>query len=280
VSTTSSSGARASAGPNGRAPSRTARAILLTVLGEAVAPYGDTVWQESLVAALTTLDISSPAARQVVARAIREGWLTSERVGRRSLLTISESSRKMLEEGRARALAFGAPTEWDGSWLLAALTVPEEQRDLRYQMRTQLGWLGFGSLGNGLWISPHVEHQRATVELLRGGDEPVNAFVFVTDTSPTHSPAEIARTAWDLDALHERYATFLSAYGKRRPTAPATVFTAWIDMFTSWRHFPLVDPELPDSLLPARWPRSRARALFQSRNEEWSGVALEHFRSL
>jgi phenylacetic acid degradation operon negative regulatory protein len=280
VSTTSSSGARASAGANGRAPSRTARAILLTVLGEAVAPYGDTVWQESLVAALTTLDISSPAARQVVARAIREGWLTSERVGRRSLLTISESSRKMLEEGRARALAFGAATEWDGSWLLAALTVPEEQRDLRHQMRTQLGWLGFGSLGNGLWISPHVEHQRATVELLRGGDEPVNAFVFVTDMSPTHSPAEIARTAWDLDALHERYATFLSAYGKRRPTAPATVFTAWIDMFTAWRHFPLVDPELPDSLLPARWPRSRARALFQSRNEEWSGVALEHFRSL
>jgi phenylacetic acid degradation operon negative regulatory protein len=280
VSTTTSSGARAGSGPNGRATSRTARSILLTVLGEAVAPYGDTVWQESLVAALTALEISSPAARQVVARAIGEEWLTSERVGRRSLLTISDSSHKMLEDGRKRALAFGAPTEWNGSWLLAALTVPEEQRDLRYQMRTQLGWLGFGSLGNGVWISPHVEHQDATVELLRGGDEPVNAFVFVTDMSATHTPAEIARSAWDLDALHERYSTFLSTYGKRRPTAPASVFAAWIDMFTSWRHFPLVDPELPDSLLPARWPRARARELFQSRNEEWSGVALEHFRSL
>ena len=250
------------------------------MLGEAVAPYVETVWQESLVAALTTLGTSSPAARQVVARAIREGWLTSERVGRRSLLTISDSSLKMLREGRARALAFGTATEWDGRWLLAAVTVPEERRELRYQLRTQLGWLGFGSLGNGLWISPHVDHQDATVELLRGMDESVNSFVFVTTVSPTHTPAEIARTAWDLDALHERYSTFLSVHGKPRPTAPAAVFAAWIEMFTSWRHFPLVDPELPDSLLPARWPRSRARALLTSRNEAWSDVALEHFRSL
>jgi phenylacetic acid degradation operon negative regulatory protein len=268
------------ASPGTPASSGTARATLLTVLGEAVAPYGATVWQESLVAALTTLDVSSPAARQAVARAIREGWLTSERVGRRSLLTISDSSRKMLEEGRARALAFGSPVEWDGRWLLAALTVPEERRDLRYQLRTQLGWLGFGSLGNGLWISPHVEHQGAAVDLLHGGEDPVHAFVFVSTMSPTHTPAEIARTAWDLDALRERYSTFLTAHGKSRPSAPAAVFAAWIRMFTSWRHFPLVDPELPDSLLPARWPRSRARTLFTSRNEEWSDVALAHFRSL
>lgn len=262
------------------ASSRTARSFLLTVLGEAVAPYGDTVWQESLVAALTTLGTSSPAARQVVARAIREGWITSERVGRRSLLTISDSSRKMLEDGRARALAFGAPTEWDGRWLLAAITVPEDRRELRYQLRTQLGWLGFGSLGNGLWISPHVDHQDATMDLLRGGDEPVTAFVFVSTMSPTQTPAEIARAAWDLEALHERYSSFVAVHGKHRPSAPAAVFAAWIKMFTSWRHFPLVDPELPDSLLPAHWPRSRARALFTSRNEQWSGVALECFRSL
>jgi phenylacetic acid degradation operon negative regulatory protein len=250
------------------------------VLGEAVAPYGETVWQEALVAALTTLGTSAPAARQVVARAIRDGWLTSERVGRRSLLTISRSSLKMLEEGRARALAFGTAAEWDGRWLLAAITVPEEQRELRYQMRTQLGWLGFGSLGNGLWISPHVDQLQATMDLLQDGEEPVNAVVFVTTTSPTHTPAEIARTAWDLDALRERYTSFLSAHGKSRPTAPEAIFAAWIKMFTAWRHFPLVDPELPDSLLPPRWPRERARALFTRRDEEWSGVALEYFRSL
>jgi DNA-binding transcriptional regulator PaaX len=67
---------------------------------------------------------------------------------------------------------------------------------------------------------------------------------------------------------------------KPRPSAPEAVFAGWIRMFTSWRHFPLVDPELPDSLLPARWPRARARALFVRRNEEWSDVALEYFRSL
>jgi phenylacetic acid degradation operon negative regulatory protein len=262
------------------ASSRTARSNLLTVLGEAVAPFGDTVWQETLVAALTTLGTSSPAARQVVARAIREGWLASERVGRRSLLTVSEKSLKLFRDGRTRALAFGATTEWDGRWLLAAVTVAEERRELRYQLRTQLGWLGFGSLGNGMWISPHAAQQDAAVKLFREMDDSVNAFVFVTTMSATHTPSEIARAAWDLNDLHERYTTFLAVHGKPRPTAPAAVFVAWIEMFTTWRRFPLADPELPDSLLPPRWPRSRARALLINRNEQWSQIGLEYFRSL
>ena len=48
---------------------------------------------------------------------------------------------------------------WDGRWLLLVLRVPEQRRELRHQLTTQLAWAGFGSLGNGLWITPHVDRE-------------------------------------------------------------------------------------------------------------------------
>ena len=60
-----------------------ARSLLLTVLGEYLLPRGEPVWQETLVNALTALGYTSQAARQALARSAREGWLASERRGRR-----------------------------------------------------------------------------------------------------------------------------------------------------------------------------------------------------
>jgi phenylacetic acid degradation operon negative regulatory protein len=259
---------------------RTARTLMLTILGEAVAPYGESVWQESLITALGALDVSAVAARQVVARAAREGLLKSERVGRRSLMHLSEDGLALLREGRQRTLTFGDQPAWDGRWLLVAMTIPEERREIRYRLRTQLEWLGFGSLGNGLFISPHVEHEAAALALLDSGEIPVGSFVFVTDRLASHTPAELARTTWDIEGLRERYEAFVQEFAHLRPKAPEHIFGSWIKMYSDWRHFPRFDPELPDSLLPQKWPRERARELFLSCDASWSGPAVEYFRSL
>jgi phenylacetic acid degradation operon negative regulatory protein len=251
-----------------------------TILGEAVAPYGDTVWQESLVAALGTLEVSAIAARQVVARATREGLLISERVGRRSLMHISEDGLARLREGRQRILSFGDQPAWDGRWLLVAMTIPEERREIRYRFRTQLEWLGFGSLGNGLWISPHAEHEDAALALLDSGEIPVGSYVFVTDRLASHTPAELARTAWDLDSLRRRYESFVREFSRQRPKTMEQQFGSWIRMYSDWRHFPQFDPELPESLLPKQWPRRRARELFLACDAQWSEPAIQYFRKL
>ena len=65
----------------------------------------------------------------------------------------------MLTAGAERIYGFGEPWEWEGRWLLVVLRVPEERREVRHQVRTRLAWAGFGSLGGGLWISPHVERE-------------------------------------------------------------------------------------------------------------------------
>ena len=56
---------------------------------------------------------------------------------------------------------------WDGRWLLLVLRVPEQRRELRHRLTTQLAWAGFGSLGGGLWITPHVDR-----EVLVDAEEP------------------------------------------------------------------------------------------------------------
>jgi phenylacetic acid degradation operon negative regulatory protein len=61
----------------------------------------------------------------------------------------------------------------------AGVLDPGELRPLRDRLRVRLSWLGFGSLGNGLWISPHDVAERvreigeelgvtAHLELFRG----------------------------------------------------------------------------------------------------------------
>jgi len=259
---------------------RRTKALLLTLLGEAVLPQGSSVWQETLVQSLVTLGTSVPAARQTLARAVGDGRLSSERIGRRSRLRITDTAVAQLRAGRERTMTFGRPREWDGQWLLVALTVPEDRRALRHHFRTELAWLGFGSLGNGLWLSPHTENEGAALTLLQSIEGPKGAYVFTSARPAAHTPREIASSAWDLDSLRSRYDAFCAEFENREPRDPALVFTAWIDIYTQWRHFPLSDPELPDSLLPRDWPRHRAHQLFHERIEEWSATAQEYFATL
>src|SRR3954469_15018011 len=146
-----------------------ARSVLLTMLGEYVLPASGGAWQETLIGALGTLGHKTHAARQALARSVSAGWLRTERHGRRSRVHLSAETAEMLRSGAARIYSFGEPWEWDGRWLLVVLRVPEERRDVRHRMRTRLAWAGFGSLGGGLWISPHVERERELADA-GGGD--------------------------------------------------------------------------------------------------------------
>ena len=38
--------------------------------------------------------------------------------------------------------------------MLAVFSVPEADRHLRHRLRTELSWLGFGTVSPGVWIAP------------------------------------------------------------------------------------------------------------------------------
>jgi phenylacetic acid degradation operon negative regulatory protein len=254
--------------------------VLLTVLGEYVLPTRAGVWQETLINALGTLDYKTQAARQALARSVTAGWLRTERHGRRSRVHLTEDASEMLRTGAARIYNFGEPWEWDGRWLLVALRVPEERREVRHKVRTRLAWAGFGSLGGGLWISPHVEREKELVELTGANDGVAELLSFRAELGTVGDPARLVSEAWDLADVAGRYDAFISSFRRLQPKTPEAVFQAQTLLVHEWRKFPFLDPDLPERMLPARWPRSRAHDVFTERHALWHETAQEYFRSL
>jgi phenylacetic acid degradation operon negative regulatory protein len=256
-----------------------ARSMLLTVLGEYVLPADRGVWQETLISALNTLDYTTQAARQALARSVSGGWLRSERHGRRARVSLTGETRAMLTSGAERIYGFGEPRAWDGRWLLVVVRVPEQRRDVRHVIRSQLAWAGFGSLGNGLWITPHVDREGEVSRLVR--EESVAELLsFQAEFGSIGEPARVVADAWDLDGVAERYREFVTRFGRLRAKTPEAAFRAQTELVHTWRKFPFLDPDLPQEMLPARWPRTRAHQVFVERHAELQGAAQEYFASL
>jgi phenylacetic acid degradation operon negative regulatory protein len=250
--------------------------MLLTTLGEYVLPLKSAVWQETLIEALGALGYKLHAARQALARSVAAGWLRTERRGRRARVSLSDATRQMLETGAQRIYSFGEPWEWDGRWLLVVLRVPEERRDVRHQMRTRLAWAGFGSLGGGLWITPHVERERELSDV----DTAAELLSFQASLGTLGDPAKVLAEAWDLEAVARAYADFGARFGRLRPKTPEAVFRTQTQLVHEWRKFPFLDPDLPEAMLPARWPRAQALKVFRDRHASWHAAAQEYFASL
>ena len=256
-----------------------ARSVLLTTLGEYVLPAPDGVWQETLIAALGSLGYKTQAARQALARSVTGGWLTTERHGRRSRVALTPATERMLRAGAERIYRFGEPWEWDGRWLLVIVRVPEQRREVRHRLRTQLAWAGFGSLKGGLWISPHVEREQELRDTVPSGSM-AELQSFTAELGTIGDPGTLIADAWDLADVADAYRGFIARFGRLRPRTAEAVFRAQTLLVHEWRRFPFLDPDLPETLLPRGWPRSRAHAVFAERHGQWHTVAQEHFAAL
>jgi phenylacetic acid degradation operon negative regulatory protein len=256
-----------------------ARSLLLTILGEYVLPRDEPVWQETLVGALVSVGHSSQAARQALARSVRGGWLETTRVGRRSRVSLSSGAASLLATGASRIYTFGEPWSWDGRWLVVILRVPEERREVRHQLRTRLAWAGLGSMGGGVWLTPHVSRETELQAAIRSAPA-ADATSFVASLGMLGQGSDVAATAWDLDEVRSQYQAFIEDFAAIRPSSGEAFFRMQTLLVHAWRKFPFLDPDLPAELLPTGWPRRRAHDLFTGRHSAWSGPARTWFEEL
>jgi phenylacetic acid degradation operon negative regulatory protein len=260
-----------------------ARSLLLTVLGEYVLDLDEPVWTGALLRALAALGVGAPAARQAVTRSAAEGWLARDRVGRRARWLLTPATRDLLVRGRERIYGFqGITTGWDGRWLLVMVRVPEGRREDRHRVRTQLAWAGFGSLGQGTWITPHLEREREALAAIEGLGPVVQATSFVARHGGIGAEQELVASAWGrLDELERHYAAFCDQFGCLRPSLDAEqAFVAQTRLVHEWRKFPFLDPGLPERFLPAGWRGVEAAEVFRRRHAEWAAPATAWFRAV
>ncbi|MGP4050255.1 PaaX family transcriptional regulator [Streptomyces sp. 2A115] len=258
-----------------------ARSLLTTMLGEYVLPKGTPVWTSALVDALAMFGVEEKSARQSLARIAAEGWLVSERMGRRVRWALTPPGRRLLTEGAQRIYDFGSGERpWEGTWLVVLVSVPEAKRDLRHRVRTRLTWAGFGSPEPGVWITPHADREAEALGVLKELGLADDAMSFSATYGAVGSEAAMVARAWDLSEVEDRYEAFIDEFTGLRPADGDAVLHAQTMLVHEWRRFPFLDPRLPSKLLPPGWSGARAADLFHSRHAEWSPVALRRWEEL
>ncbi len=255
-----------------------ARGLLFTLLGELVLPCGGRAWTSAILSVFARLGVEEKAARQALMRTAADGWLESERLGRRTRWSLTENSRSLLSAGAERIYSFNAVAgAWAGQWLLVSAHVPETDRSARHALRRRLSWAGFGTLAPGLWISPHPDRETEAVEALRAAGVADDAHVFVASHRGVGDERGFVATAWNVAAIEEQYAQFIRDFRSPRTQDP---LVRQIELVHAWRRFPSSDPVLPRELLPSPWSGVEAARLFGERHTGWTALARTEWARL
>ena len=255
--------------------------LVFTLFGEYLLHRPEPVWVGHLIALLHPFGLSEGAVRTVLSRMARKSWLEGERRGRRAYYRLSAKGRQLLEDGANRIHHPPTDREWNGDWYLLAYSIPEDQRHLRDRLRVRLAWLGFGSLGNGLWISPHDVGEQVT-ELAHemGVEQHLERF---QGRHLGSDAARLVRRCWNLGEINGRYRAFLDEWtpeleatrgrAGRGRLDPEAAFVQRFRLIHEFRAFPLEDPYLPTELLPRGWLGAKAGAIVERLHALSAGAA-------
>ncbi|MCZ2826902.1 MULTISPECIES: PaaX family transcriptional regulator [unclassified Modestobacter] len=211
---------------------------------------------------LGSLGVSDDATRSVLTRLTERGLLTRDQDGRVARYGLTETSRRVLREGRERVLATEPFHQGSSEWTLLSFSLPETQRDVRNRLRSRLTWAGFGCLRDGLWIAPGRVDLDSIITV---GDEVGGLQIdgFVASPAAGTDVARFVRRAWDLDVLRAEHEEFLRRWDRPLPRDedPLALFTL---LGAHWIRLLRLDPVLPDRHLGADWPARRSTAVYRT----------------
>lgn len=245
-----------------------AKSLCVSLLGDAIAPHGGAIWLGDLIELLGPVGINERQLRTSVFRLVAQGWLSSERHGRRSLYLLAAQGRRDTAHASQRIYEHTAPA-WSGEWTLVALPrFGNNGMAERTELRRELIWEGFGMVAPGLFAHPQTTAASAHDILEKLGIPDKALVLSARDLAGAGGLpiASLAAQCWNLDEVAEQYRTFSRNFAPMEklldePPAPAAAFAARVLLLHSWRRVVLHDPRLPDAMLPDEWPGHAARAL-------------------
>lgn len=251
-----------------------ARSILLTILGELIYPNQQPVWTSSLLYMLVGMGIEQRTARQAISRASGSGWIKGHREGREVYWELTDSGKRLIEDGAKRVYSLHTDDEpWDGNWLILLVTISESQRSVRKTLYTALDWEGFGNPTPGVWVSPHAERKQQAQRVIEELDLRSSTLAFVGQAQDIgQTEQELVRSAWDLNAVTSEYEELILQYSGLEPSPGDPLLFTHLKLVNEWQRFPFMDPQLPAELLPD-WIGRRAAVLFHQLRTAWYDAA-------
>ncbi|WP_306214200.1 PaaX family transcriptional regulator [Actinoplanes sp. RD1] len=235
-----------------------ARSALFDLYGDYLRPRGGRAPVAALVKLLAPLGIAPPAVRTAVSRMVRQGWLHPLRLVSGPGYLLTPKAARRLDEASSRIYRTGRGG-WDGRFDLIVPMTPLARRDAQ-----KLTFLGYGMLSEHAWVAPRAADEVDTVL----GEAGV-AYERFSAAHAAGSPGatDVVGRAWDLTEIGQAYEDFVTT--QRAAVTAVTArssdeeaYAVRFQLVHAWRSFLFRDPQLPPSLLPARWPGTAAAAFF------------------
>lgn len=228
--------------------------------GAAAVPFGGKLPDgqlsgRALIQLLAGLGLSEAAARSLLLRMRKEGWLESERSGREARYRLAPAIGAA--QARIERQLRGRRPEWAGHFNGILYEVPEPARAFRDRLRRTAQLLGYATLRPGLLVA--TTDRWAELASLLPGQPPGSQVLQLQVRLGEADSRLVAARLWALDALAGQYRTVLAAARERTDQADQQqpgpgAFRAFAAATLPIFEASAADPDLPAELLPADWP--------------------------
>jgi phenylacetic acid degradation operon negative regulatory protein len=252
--------------------------LVITMLGMYVRPFARTVWSGGLVALLAEFGFSDGAARAALTRLVRRDLIDRVRSGRLVHYQLTPRCERLLVEGDGRIFTLGRLPADAGPWTVLWHQIPEDRRLERSRLGRRLRFLGFGSVQDSVWVSPH-DHSAEVVELLGELAVADHATVFLASARDGAGWRAMVARGWDLNGLEERYEAFCSEFSRHVSVSlgDRDAFIVRTRLTHAFRAFAQLDPELPEELAALSSARTRAAEIFEALYAGMAAPSQRHF---
>jgi len=243
------------------------KSLVVTIFGDAIVPHGGTVWLGSLINLLEPFGVNDRLLRTSVFRLAQEGWLGSQRDGRRSSYSITPSAMARFVHAYRRIYA-PLNVHWDGSWTLVVNSGAIDAAE-RGALRKELLWEGYALIAPGIFGHPAGDPVVLEEMLVR---QRVQGKLFVLQAKSVEQVSgkplnDLVAGGWDLSSVADGYRQFIARFEpllallKDEAVSAEQAFVMRTLLIHAYRRVQLHDPQLPVELLPEPWPGAQAYEL-------------------
>jgi phenylacetic acid degradation operon negative regulatory protein len=243
------------------------KSLVVTIFGDTIVPHGGTVWLGSLINLLEPFGVNDRLLRTSVFRLAQEGWLGSQRDGRRSSYSITPGAMARFVHAYRRIYA-PLNVHWDGSWTLVVNSGDIDAAE-RGALRKELLWEGYALIAPGIFGHPAGDPVVLEEMLVR---QRVQGKLFVLQAKSVEQVSgkplnELVAGGWDLSSVADGYRQFIARFEpllallKSEAVSAEQAFVMRTLLIHAYRRVQLHDPQLPVELLPEPWPGAQAYEL-------------------